>query len=47
VVIRPLDAAIAIVAAMLGVSAMAVQNALLPISLKGSPATAVMTTNVS
>jgi uncharacterized membrane protein YoaK (UPF0700 family) len=40
-------AAIAIVAAMLGVSAMAVQNALLPISLKGSPATAVMTTNVT
>jgi uncharacterized membrane protein YoaK (UPF0700 family) len=41
------NAAIAIVAAMLGVSAMAVQNALLPISLKGLPATAVMTTNVT
>ncbi len=32
---------------MLGVSAMAVQNALLQISLTGLPSTAVMTTNVA
>jgi uncharacterized membrane protein YoaK (UPF0700 family) len=37
----------AIVAGMLGVSAMAVQNALVQISLKGAPATAVMTTNIT
>src|SRR5260370_26502081 len=37
----------AIVAGMLGVSAMAVQNALVQISLKGAPSTAVMTTNVT
>jgi uncharacterized membrane protein YoaK (UPF0700 family) len=41
------NAATAIVAGMLGVSAMAVQNALVPISLKGAPATAVMTSNVT
>ena len=41
------NAAIAIVAGMFGVSAMAVQNALVHISLKGAPATAVMTTNVT
>jgi uncharacterized membrane protein YoaK (UPF0700 family) len=35
-----------IVAGMAGVSAMAVQNALVRISLKGPPSTAVMTTNV-
>jgi uncharacterized membrane protein YoaK (UPF0700 family) len=40
-------AANAIVAGMLGVSAMAVQNALVQISLKGAPSTAVMTTNVT
>jgi uncharacterized membrane protein YoaK (UPF0700 family) len=40
-------AAIATVAAMLGVSAMAVQNAMVRISLKGAPATAVMTTNIT
>ncbi len=37
----------AIIAGMLGVSAMAVQNALVQISLKGVSATAVMTTNVT
>ena len=36
-----------IIAGMLGVSAMAVQNALVRISLKGAPSTAVMTTNVT
>ena len=36
-----------IVAAMLGVSAMAVQNALVQISLKDAPSTAVMTTNLT
>jgi uncharacterized membrane protein YoaK (UPF0700 family) len=38
---------IMIFAAMLGVSAMAVQNALVQISLLGSPSTAVMTTNLT
>ena len=37
----------AILAGMLGVSAMAVQNALVQISLKGAPTTAVMTSNVT
>jgi len=32
---------------MFGVSAMAVQNALVRISLKGAPSTAVMTTNIT
>ena len=41
------DAPTAILAGMLGVSAMAVQNALLQISLTGVPSTAVMTTNVA
>jgi uncharacterized membrane protein YoaK (UPF0700 family) len=41
------NAAIAIFAGMLGVSAMAVQNALVQISLKGAPSTAVMTSNVT
>ncbi len=41
------DASIAILAGMLGVSAMAVQNALVQISLKGAPSTAVMTTNIT
>src|ERR1700746_3958405 len=41
------DAAIMIVAAMLGVSAMAIQNALVQISLKDAPSTAVMTTNLT
>jgi uncharacterized membrane protein YoaK (UPF0700 family) len=38
---------VAIIAGMLGVSAMAVQNALVQISLKGAPATAAMTNNVT
>ena len=42
-----LNAANATVAGMLGVSAMAVQNALVQISLKESPSTAVMTTNTT
>jgi uncharacterized membrane protein YoaK (UPF0700 family) len=37
----------AIVAGMLGVAAMAVQNALVQISLPGAPSTAVMTSNVT
>jgi uncharacterized membrane protein YoaK (UPF0700 family) len=41
------DAPIAILAGMLGVSAMAVQNALVQIALKGAPSTAVMTTNIT
>jgi uncharacterized membrane protein YoaK (UPF0700 family) len=41
------DAPIAILAGMLGVSAMAVQNALVQISLRGAPSTAVMTTNIT
>ena len=41
------DATKAILAGMFGVSAMAVQNALVQISLKGAPSTAVMTTNLT
>jgi uncharacterized membrane protein YoaK (UPF0700 family) len=41
------NSANATVAGMLGVSAMAVQNALAQISLKGAPSTAVMTTNIT
>src|SRR6267154_6583420 len=41
------DATKAILAGMLGVAAMAVQNALAQISLKGAPTTAVMTTNIT
>src|ERR1700687_3364795 len=41
------DATKAILAGMLGVSAMAVQNALVQISLAGAPSTAVMTTNIT
>lgn len=41
------NSANAIIAGMLGVSAMAVQNALARISLKNVPSTAVMTTNVT
>src|SRR6266446_6732565 len=37
----------AIIAGMLGVSAMAVQNALVRISIRGAPSTAVMTTNIT
>jgi uncharacterized membrane protein YoaK (UPF0700 family) len=41
------SAAVMIVAAMLGVSAMAVQNVLVQVSLKDAPSTAVMTTNLT
>jgi uncharacterized membrane protein YoaK (UPF0700 family) len=41
------DALLAIIAGMFGVAAMAVQNALVQISLKNTPTTAVMTTNVT
>jgi uncharacterized membrane protein YoaK (UPF0700 family) len=41
------DAASGVLAGMLGVSAMAVQNALVQISVRGAPATAVMTTNIT
>ena len=41
------NTATAILAGMFGVSAMAVQNALVQLSLPGVPATAVMTTNVT
>lgn len=41
------DAATMILAGMLGVSAMAVQNALVRIALAGAPSTAVMTTNTT
>ena len=41
------NAAIAILAGMLGVAAMAVQNSLPDIALTGAPSTAVMTTNVT
>jgi uncharacterized membrane protein YoaK (UPF0700 family) len=44
---RDADAILAITAGMSGVGAMAVQNALVQISLKNSPSTAVMTTNVT
>jgi uncharacterized membrane protein YoaK (UPF0700 family) len=42
-----IDSARATIAGMLGVSAMAVQNALVQISLVGEPSTAVMTTNIT
>ncbi len=41
------SAAVMIIAAMLGVSAMAVQNVLVQVSLKDAPSTAVMTTNLT
>jgi uncharacterized membrane protein YoaK (UPF0700 family) len=44
---RDANAIPAIIAGMFGVAAMAVQNALVQISLKDSPTTAVMTTNVT
>jgi uncharacterized membrane protein YoaK (UPF0700 family) len=40
-------APVAIIAGMLGVAAMAVQNAVVQISLAGAPATAVMTTDIT
>lgn len=45
--LRDPAAPIAVVAGMLGVAAMAVQNALVQISLVGAPATAVMTTDIT
>ena len=42
-----LNAAVMTVAGTLGVSAMAVQNALVRVSLRGAPSTAVMTTNIT
>jgi len=41
------DSVLGIIAGMFGVAAMAVQNALVQIALKDTPATAVMTTNVA
>jgi uncharacterized membrane protein YoaK (UPF0700 family) len=41
------SAAVMLIAAMLGVSAMAVQNVLVQVSLKDAPSTAVMTTNLT
>lgn len=41
------DAATAVLAGMLGVSAMATQNALVQVSVRGAPSTAVMTTNIT
>ena len=41
------DKVMTIVAGMLGVSAMAVQNAMVVMTLKDSPSTAVMTTNIT
>jgi len=41
------DAPAAVLAAMLGVSAMSVQNALVQVSVRGAPSTAVMTTNIT
>ena len=41
------DSAITTLAGMFGVSAMAVQSALVAVSLKGSPSTTVMTTNIT
>jgi uncharacterized membrane protein YoaK (UPF0700 family) len=41
------NAAIAVLAGMLGVSAMAVQNVLVAVSLNGAPSTSAMTTNLT
>jgi len=41
------DSSIAVLAGMLGVAAMATQNALVKLSLKDAPSTAVMTTNIT
>ena len=41
------DPALAVVTGMIGVAAMAVQTALVQVSLKGTPSTGVMTTNVT
>jgi uncharacterized membrane protein YoaK (UPF0700 family) len=42
-----LNSALAVVTGMIGVAAMAVQTALVQVSLKGTPSTGVMTTNVT
>jgi uncharacterized membrane protein YoaK (UPF0700 family) len=46
---RPLgvDGPIAVLAGMLGVAAMATQNALVKLALPGAPSTALMTTNTT
>ena len=44
---RDADAPLAILAGMFGVAAMAVQNALVQVSMRNSPSTAVMTTNIT
>jgi len=44
---RDANAILAVIAGMFGVAAMAVQNALVQISLTNTPTTAVMTTNVT
>jgi uncharacterized membrane protein YoaK (UPF0700 family) len=44
---RNADAILAVIAGMCGVAAMAVQNALVQVSLTNTPTTAVMTTNVT
>ena len=44
---RDADAILAVIAGMSGVAAMAVQNALVQISLTNTPTTAVMTTNIT
>lgn len=41
------DSSIAVLAGMLGVAAMATQNVLVKLALKGAPSTAVMTTNIT
>jgi uncharacterized membrane protein YoaK (UPF0700 family) len=41
------ESLVAVVAGMLGVAAMATQNALVKLALKGAPSTAVMTTNIT
>ena len=41
------DSSMAVLAGMLGVAAMATQNVLVKIALKGAPSTAVMTTNIT
>jgi uncharacterized membrane protein YoaK (UPF0700 family) len=41
------DSSMAVVAGMLGVAAMATQNALVKLALKDAPSTAVMTTNIT
>ena len=41
------NCSMAVLAGMLGVAAMAIQNALVKLALKGVPSTAVMTTNIT